>query len=566
MQKVILLAIVSSFAFSMNLVAEPVGVNRASVIARNFAGKDVCLCGMGQNAKSRINATPMDEAFHIFNSADGNGFVIVSGESEMPEIVAYSFSSSIDMDKAPQGFFDYLNAYTELVESVRNGETVDFQARRRSEAKEVKPLCKTQWGQDAPYNTLCPKINGETCPAGCVATAMAQIMHYYSWPKVGRGIRTYDSGISGVGLLSSNFAEHEYKWDAMKLTTSENLASEEASALVAQLCFDCGVGARMDYGLDGSAANDDYAMEAFFTYLGYKGSTIHMDYRQCYQTVEDWEDLICSELDAGRPVLYAGYTIDDDGHEFLVDGYDCDRKFHVNWGWDGSADGYFSISILKPSKSLVFSQYNTVIAGIEPDYSGKDFFRAQSRVYMRDVPTVAQESVKQGSVFVVKYADFYNVCINARTWYIGAGIFDKDENLVKVINARVANNKEQLFPDYGIRTYDVACIIPKALDDGEYVIKAVFREDGYDDWLLPYMYGGAHLNALPVVVENGTAYFKPLSSGIEYVNANDNKEISQTEYYDLQGRRVMTPSAGSLYIYKVYYSDQSSTSKVVLAK
>lgn len=53
----------------------------------------------------------------------------------------------------------------------------------------------SQWNQNSPYNDLCPELNpgNDThVPAGCVATAMAQIMYYWQWPNTGKGNESVD--------------------------------------------------------------------------------------------------------------------------------------------------------------------------------------------------------------------------------------------------------------------------------------------------------------------------------------------------------------------------------------
>jgi hypothetical protein len=55
----------------------------------------------------------------------------------------------------------------------------------------VEPFIKTLWGQGDPYNFLTPEINGKHTPSGCVATAMSQIMKYYTYPAQGKGMGYY---------------------------------------------------------------------------------------------------------------------------------------------------------------------------------------------------------------------------------------------------------------------------------------------------------------------------------------------------------------------------------------
>ena len=40
---------------------------------------------------------------------------------------------------------------------------------------------------------MCPTLpNGNKSAAGCVATAMAQIMYFWQWPYVGVGYNSYE--------------------------------------------------------------------------------------------------------------------------------------------------------------------------------------------------------------------------------------------------------------------------------------------------------------------------------------------------------------------------------------
>lgn len=520
------------------------------------------------NSKKRTASTSRNGSPYYIYNVEGGGFVIISGESLMPDIIAYSFSSSLDVENLPGAFLDYLVDYSMIVEMVNEGK-YEYEGRRKISPNPypvVEPLCRTKWGQDDPYNKLCPKIGEETCPVGCVATAMSQIMYYYSWPEVGKGEKSYASGVDGIGMLSSDFSAHKYDWKSMLLTTSENAGNDKAASAVSRLCFDCGVGVKMQYGLEGSGSNEDNAIEALYSHFGYKASSLRLEYRLCYATNEEWEALMRSELDAKRPIMYSGVNSSETGaHEFILDGYDSNGFFHVNWGWNGSFDGYFLLLDLSPLRNYNYSKYNAAIIGIEPDYDGQDCNRPQARMYMIGYPTITTNSVNLGKMFVFRCRYICNYSVNTSKWYIGAGLFNEDGEMLDVINVRPAGNKEQIGAGAVIDEYDVSCVIKNTVPNGNYTIRAVFREDGYDEWILPHMERGAHLNAISVSVQKGVASFKKVSTNVEAPNVSA-RQLVRTEYYDLQGRRVMTPSAGSLYIYKVYYSDQSSTSKVVLAK
>ena len=82
----------------------------------------------------------------------------------------------------------YLNAANQALKS----HTASSSALESKEP--IEPLLKTSWGQDTPYNNLCPteRENKKAIyPTGCVATAMAQVMYYHQYPEKGTGNITY---------------------------------------------------------------------------------------------------------------------------------------------------------------------------------------------------------------------------------------------------------------------------------------------------------------------------------------------------------------------------------------
>ena len=86
-------------------------------------------------------------------------------------------------------------------------------------------------------------------------------------------------------------------------------------------------------------------------------------------------DSLAGELQAGRPVLMAGHTLEDTGHAFVCDGMDADGLLHINWGWDGMSDAYFRVSALKPERqgaggsvgNYAFTQGICAFTHIQPD-------------------------------------------------------------------------------------------------------------------------------------------------------------------------------------------------------
>ena len=149
--------------------------------------------------------------------------------------------------------------------------------------------------------------------------------------------------VSGLGATT-------FDWSYMTTTYGKGSATDAKNA-VAKLMLYCGTALKMEYGLSangGSGAYSEaipYALKAFF---GYDGGIQHC-YRKNY-SYTDWVNLIYSELVANRPVALGGQSTGG-GHSFICDGYenrnDADY-FHINWGWGGSSDGYFQLSVLQP--------------------------------------------------------------------------------------------------------------------------------------------------------------------------------------------------------------------------
>ena len=90
----------------------------------------------------------------------------------------------------------------------------------------------------------------------------------------------------------------------------------------------------------------------------------------------DWDEMLRNELDANRPVYYFGQSPTYAGHAFVLDGYDDNGYFHVNWGWYGWCDNYFLTSLLRPyvgdnnPEEANYSYNQGAITGIQPDVTG----------------------------------------------------------------------------------------------------------------------------------------------------------------------------------------------------
>lgn len=322
-------------------------------------------------------------AYYVFPNGEGKGFTVVSGDDRLPEVVGYSDKGTYDEENLPSNYVGFMKAYEEMVGQLDNGDSrasasiAEAKALRSSGYQQptVAPLLGSiQWNQMTPYNKMCPMYNSTNrSVTGCVATAMAQVMMYYQYPKTLQAdIPAYVTRTNHLSIPQINKGE-SYDWNNMlpQYASDEPLNYTDAqAAAVARLLYHCGVACEMDYG-SSSGANVTPAILS--TYFGYD-SDLMQDLNRDVFTLAEWSQIMDKELTAKRPILYSGQS-SDGGHEFVCDGSDGNGLYHINWGWGGYQDGYFDVTILNPDKGGAgsgsapdgYNQYCSMIVGIAPD-------------------------------------------------------------------------------------------------------------------------------------------------------------------------------------------------------
>jgi hypothetical protein len=223
---------------------------------------------------------------------------------------------------------------------------------------EVDPLIHTTWHQGCYYNSYFPEEPEAPCGhlwAGCVATAMGQIMKYYNYPKIGSGYYGYNSS---YGFVEADFANTEYDWTEMDYHLIEE---DSATAL---LLYHCAISIHSQFFPFGTGAYDFNARNALVNYFNYKPDA-QFYLRDSF--TGDWKAMLRTELDQGRPVLYGGADSQTSkGHTLVCDGYQDTSFFHFNWGWNGYYNGYFYIDSLIAGNNYFDFQHDAVV-GIAPD-------------------------------------------------------------------------------------------------------------------------------------------------------------------------------------------------------
>jgi hypothetical protein len=370
-----------------NAVAKPVKEEEAKQFAKNWAleklKKKIDLVSTKEKEAAQIDGAA-GTLYYVLSFPQG-GWMIISGDDVAYPVIAYSPTGTYSSSNRPVQFDDWMeNVKKDISSAIKakhaplpkaaaawkrfNVSADSFSLKNFSasaeassvEAASAGPLLSTTWDQGKYYNDYCPADasgpDGHVW-AGCVATAMAQIMKYHNHPATGSGSHSYVH--SKYGTLSANFGTTTYNWSSMPNELS-NYDSD-----VAKLMYHAGVSVNMNYSPDGSGASLYTAAYALKTYFKYSDTALYI-FKSDY-TADNWIALLRTEIDNNRPVLYAGHNTDS-GHAFVCDGYSGSDYFHFNWGWSGQDDGYFYLNDLTPGSDN-YTSYQGAVIGIRPPLS-----------------------------------------------------------------------------------------------------------------------------------------------------------------------------------------------------
>ena len=351
MRRHLLLFLSLLFGFQM-AIAKPVDISQAQKLGQKFVhanfaktrqNNDLKLVYTGISSRNEV-------CFYVFNVGQ-TGFVIISADDCYRPIVGYSDEGVFETENMSPELKYYLDNIAEGRSHARiSDQSAEVEAEWQlfaetgrllsfNKGKTATYLVQTKWNQDSPYNKFCPLASGGSggrAYAGCVATAMSQVMKYWNYPEHGMGSHTY---IYGHDTLSANFGEATYEFDKMK--PSIGLMSPDEDVFpIAWFMYHCGVAVDMMYSASGSGAYSEDVPDVILKNFGYTNKA-RLRKRDAY-SLEEWQNMLKDSFDQGWPVYYSGSS-DDGGHAFVCDGYNDADLFHYNFGWSGSSDGWYVI-------------------------------------------------------------------------------------------------------------------------------------------------------------------------------------------------------------------------------
>ena len=493
MKKILLL--LSVFA-SVAAIASPVSPSKAKEVADSFFGTR----SLKMKAYNPTKASAQEPSLYVFNR-EGGGFVIVAGDDAVSPILAYSDRGSFDPANASASASWWLGIIDEQIAVIRAvGSRTDERAAKkwksvstRTKGTPVVEIATAAWDQGTPYNNLCSSKVHSGVATGCVATAAAIVCRYWQWPQAGEGSCPAYTTDSKNYSVPANTLGHKYDYSQMPLTNGSTASWTSAQKTqVAQLMYDLGQMSYMDYDEDSGALTSALV----------NGLVRHMKYnKQAYENFrsahsdDEWISILKNELDQKRPIIYGG-SDNEGGHQFVLDGYDSENFFRVNWGWGGDENGYFQLSSL--GKSYKFNYEQSAIIGLVPDKNGSSASRdvvvllPYEKGNYYGLTTNATKFVT-GQAFTVKLGDISNNGAQNFNGTVCVAVYDKNgkwkEDVSTPVSISAWENTDDYYAKNGKFNYkywsSVTCTINGAIKGGDR-LRVHYKGEYSDDYALPY--------------------------------------------------------------------------------
>lgn len=295
-----------------------------------------------------------DTLIYAVNYADNKGFALISANPATEALLAVTDSGSYSVKERFE--IEGFNAFMDLAEFyVRSAKHPPFKPQPDPNDTIIQydtitsrrfPLIMVNWGQTDPQGRFCP--NGV---AGCGPIAVAQILTRYEYP----------TSIS-LTYPNADIPTQNLDWSMMRYYGSPIMSgplcyqTDSTENAIGRLCRQLGNIMDCIYFTEPFPATAVDGLSPYlncFNTLGYTHGSFVYYSSGCTKV----------PLDSYHPLLILGYQQNDSGHAFVIDGYyrqeihkytsiggtipteeliSTSMLNHVNWGWNGSYNGYFN--------------------------------------------------------------------------------------------------------------------------------------------------------------------------------------------------------------------------------
>lgn len=403
----------------------PISLQKAKSIAASFMRNgNMPVCVQTTLTRNIDNETP---PLYIFNRGDNQGFVIISGDDCMPQILGYTESGDFELGQMPPALLDLIAGYEEVIENAQSaGVSTRTVTRSVNTKTDIAPLVTAHWHQSSPYNDLCPFITNTTNRAltGCVATAAAQVAYYWrkdNPERTGEDTPTYDYGAAPV--TESTPKGTPLLWGLMQDSYGSSTPADMKEA-VATLMVVTGTSTWLTYGSSTSGQISNL-VNTFNTQFNLRSTCTY----KSGISQDDWEDMIYDNLSQGLPIVYSGVHPTNGGHAVVLDGYkSSDNLFHFNFGWGGQGDGYYTVNDVNGMNG--FNGQQGMVHDIQPKSFKVEGNILDWKIYKRMNSTITVSATNNGSAI---YSGFY-LFAETRSTTLPSNINDAEaKNITDVI-------------------------------------------------------------------------------------------------------------------------------------
>jgi len=204
-----------------------------------------------------------------------------------------------------------------------------------------------------------------------------------------------------------------------------------------------GIATNMQYTDRASGTQSYMAVRALRNYFDYDAALV----TRFDEGEDNFIEIVKKELRNGFPLYISGESKTGGGHAWVCDGFDKEDRFHMNFGWNGQANGYYSLATLDVKSTG--SEFNGAqhsfnkrihVIAIHPNKPNtpkiNDDIAYQSptikfnndgmMAFVGDAPTTTSDAAK------VMFTGFVNYAKAVLVGDIGLGIYDQEGKLVKV--------------------------------------------------------------------------------------------------------------------------------------
>lgn len=330
-------------------------VNMTTGIKMVTSASEILSPSQRRRTNSSINPINVDTLLYIINYEDDMGFAVVSAKKGTTPLLAVTESGHYSPEQATDN--EGLNLFLEMA---KNYVAYPFHTTRHPQnpiltRDSITPRIQVAWGQEHDiYSRF--TINERT---GCVNTSIGMLMSYYRHPTF-------------MTLTFPDTPEKrrpnsiEIDWDSLLMVKNKYIKPANSSDLYAYtrvlpcLLRQLGHLNNSTYWEQtaNSAAHTSTAegkAQSTLTQLGYTvGPTMFYTYNTHFYELLAEDSVII--LMTGKKNIHSSL------HMWIVDGYKhlgpmnptvgVEAYYHINWGWDGSANGYFNPGVFDTSQPV----------------------------------------------------------------------------------------------------------------------------------------------------------------------------------------------------------------------